>query len=118
MKSKTFNKILSETPDEIKEFVQKKSEEFKLPKLPKYTGISAKDGSIVEGYFYIEFNHYFIIDKFYNRIGVIPHTVKINKEDEWYSEYNWDLIVRFAEFYKEETGIELKDEVIDDFFNA
>ena len=37
MKSKTFNKILSETPDEIKEFVQKKSEEFKLPKLPKYT---------------------------------------------------------------------------------
>ena len=118
MKSKTFNKILSETPDEIKEFAQKKSEEFKLPKLPKYTGISVKDGSIVEGYFYIEFNHYFIIDKFYNRIGVIPHTVKINKEDEWYSEYNWYLIVRFAEFYKEETGIELKDEVIDDFFNA
>ena len=30
MKSKTFNKILSETPDEIKEFVRKKSEDALL----------------------------------------------------------------------------------------
>ena len=36
MRSKIFSTILSETPDEIKEFVQKKSEKLKTP---KHTGV-------------------------------------------------------------------------------